>query len=406
MKGHESLSMLTRREFLVAAGVTVTPVPRLRAATSYDLLIKGGRLMDPAQRLDRIGDLAIRSGRIVAIGPRVAASGDADVIDAAGKLVIPGLVDIHAHVNLPEMPPAHCLSTGVTSVVDAGSAGADNIEDLVATARKAPNRVRILLNIARRGVAPEGELLDFRNADVEAARRAVQQHREWIIGMKVRVSRTVAGPNDLEAIRRAQQIVGPLGLPLMVHIGDSVSPLPDVLRLLKPRDIVTHVYAPPPHGIFDPSGRVLPAVRDARRRGILFDIGNGRNAHITWDTAESGMRQQFLPDTISSDLTAPGLTDRAFDLPTVLSKFLMLGMTVNQVVACATVHAAHAHRALSTLGTLRVGASADVAVFDLRDGDFEFVDNVNAKRIGHRKLVPSAVVMAGKKFEVRGGTTL
>src|SRR6185295_12844758 len=150
------------------------------------------------------------------------------------------------------------------------------------------------------------------------------------------------------------QVVGPLGLPLMVHIGDSVSPLPDVLRLLKPRDIVTHVYAPGPHGIFDESGRVRADVHDARRRGILFDIGNGRNAHITWETADRAMQQRFLPDTISSDLTAPGRTDRVFDFPTVLSKFLMLGMTVNQVIACATVNAARAHAALKALGTLRV----------------------------------------------------
>src|SRR6185295_15366380 len=220
-----------RREFLFAAGIALRPAPRLRAKGAYDLIIKGGRLIDPAQRLDRIGDIAIRGGRIVTAGPGVDASGAVEVINAAGKLVTPGLVDLHVHANLPEMPPAHCLSTGVTSLVDAGSAGADNIEELVGIARKAPNRVRILLNIGRRGVAPEGELLDIGNADVEAARRAVQQHREWISGMKVRVSRTVAGPNDLEAIRRAQQVVGPLGLPLMVHIGDSVSPLPDVLRL-------------------------------------------------------------------------------------------------------------------------------------------------------------------------------
>jgi dihydroorotase len=295
------------------------------------------------------------------------------------------------------MPPAHCLTTGVTALVDAGTRGADNVIELVALARRAPNRVRLLLNLGRTGLGGRGELLDFANADVAAARGAIEAHRDVIIGIKARLSRGVAGERDLGAIDRAHEITVPLKLPLMVHVGQSVAPMSAIVSRLRAGDIVTHVYAPPPNGILDERGRVFPAVRAARHRGVLFDIGNGRNGHITWEVAERAMAQGFLPDTISSDLTAPGRTDRVFDFPTVLSKFLLLGMPLDRVIASATVNAARAIAPFNTLGTLRVGAPADVAVLELRTGEFEFVDNANTKRSGAQKLVPVAVFADGKR---------
>ena len=204
------------------------------------------------------------------------------------------------------------------------------------------------------------------------------------------------GANDLEALRRAQAIVEPSRLRVMVHVGDTVSPMPAILALLKPGDIVTHVYSPPPHGIFDDNGQVLPDVLAARRRGIRFDIGNGRVGHITWDVAEQALRQKFLPDTISSDWTDAARTDQVFDFPNVLSKFLMLGMPLDQVIERATINAAHAFPVFGDLGTLRVGAPADVAVLELRKGEFEFVDNANTPRKGTSKLFAHASVVAGK----------
>ena len=147
-------------------------------------------------------------------------------------------------------------------------------------------------------------------------------------------------------------------LPIMIHIGDTASPLPQILALLRPGDIVTHMYAPTPHGIFDAQGGILPEVRRARRRGILFDFGNGRTEHWKWETAESGLRQGFPPDTISSDLDLPGRSEGVLDLPNVLSKFLLLGMPLTQVIACATRNAARAIRGWNALGTLRPGASS------------------------------------------------
>jgi dihydroorotase len=390
----------TRREFLQRAAIATlaAAVPRTAApAAAYDLLIKGGRVLDPGQRIDRVLDVAIQGGRIAAVRATIAASEAAEVIDARGKIVVPGLVDIHAHVDR-EMLPAHCLSTGVTALLDAGSRGADNVADQVAIAKAAPNRVRILLNLGRTGLGGRGELLDFANADTAAARKAIEANRDVIIGIKARLSKNVVGEHDLDAIDRAHAVTVPLKLPLMVHVGQTASPMAAIVARLRPGDIVTHVYAPPPNGILDDNGRVFPEVLEARRRGILFDIGNGRNGHITWEVAERAIGQDFLPDTISSDLTAPGRTDRVFDFPTVLSKFLLLGMPLERVIACATVNAARAIAPFHDVGTLRPKAPADVAVFELNTGEFEFVDNVNAKRTGREKLVPCAVVMAGKRI--------
>ncbi len=392
--------MPTRRHVLRAAATAATaafvPGPGRLFAARYDLLIRGGRVIDPAGRRDGVADVAISDGRIAAIGPSLKADDAAAVIDARGAVVTPGLVDIHVHTDA-EMPPAHCLSTGVTAMCDGGSRGADNVAELVWLAAEAPNQVRLLLNLGRGGLGPVGELLDLANADVTAARRMVDAHPGVIVGIKTRLSRTAAGEHDLDAVKRAHAITVPTNLTLMVHIGQTASPLASILALLRPGDIVTHVYAPAPNGLLDANGRVIPEAREARARGILFDVGNGRSNHITWDVAERALQQDFLPDTISSDLTAPGRTDRVFDFPTVLSKFLMLGMPLDQVIARATANAARALPPFRALGTLAVGAPADVAVFEVRDGTFEFVDNERTVRTGRQKLVPVAVVARGRR---------
>jgi dihydroorotase len=391
--------MMNRRQFLMSSAILVGAP--LAAAPKYDVVIKGGRVLDASQRLDRLMDLAIAGEKIAALEPSIPASDAAEVFDAKDRLVVPGLVDIHAHPRPGEVSPQQVLSGGVTTVVDGGSRGADGIQDMIGVVRSAPNRVRILINVSRLGNLAEGELLKFETADAEAARAAVRSNREFIVGVKARLSRPLAGDHDLDAVRRAHEITQAFDIPLMVHIGDTRSPLPDILALLRPGDIVTHVYSPPPNGILDSNGRVLPQVREARRRGILFDVGNGRNGHITWDVAERALQQDFLPDSISSHLNGPGLTDQVFDFPNVLSKFLLLGMPLDQVIARGTVNSAKAIPALKDLGTLRKGAVADVTILELASGSFEFVDNVNTKRTGKQKLFPRAVFVAGKRWSER-----
>ena len=388
--------MFTRRRFLcaAAAGAVLARIPAALAGT-YDLVIKGGRVIDPASGIDATRDVAIAAGRVAAIENSIAPESAAEVVDARGKLVVPGLIDIHTHAARAKDTPAVCLADGVTCFVDAGSMGADQIDEIVANAAAAPNRGRVLINLSRTGVRPEGELNDMSRADVAAARAAIARHRDMIVGVKARLSFNVAGAGDLEALKRAQEVAG--DLPVMIHMGQTVSPMPKILTLLKRGDIVTHMYAPEPHSILDDSGRILPEVVAARKRSIWFDVGNGRNGHLWWNVAERAMKQGFAPDTISTDWTVDGRKAQVLDFPNCLSKFLLLGMPLDRVIACGTATAARTFDAFKDRGTLKVGAPADVAILELREGNFEFDDNYRNIRTGRQRLFPSATVLAGKR---------
>ena len=228
----------------------------------------------------------------------------------------------------------------MTGLVDAGSQGADRIAEIVAAAKAAPQQCRVLINIGRAGILPEGDTMDISRADVGAAREAIGRNRDIIVGVKARLSRDVAGPNDYEVLRRAQEVATSFNMPVMIHMGQTVSPLSKLIALLKPGDIVTHMFAPPPNSIIDDNGHILPEVMAARRRGVCFDLGNGRSGHLRWDMAEKILKAGFLPDTFSTDWTKEGLPVQVVDFPNVMSKFLMLGMSLDQVIACATANAA------------------------------------------------------------------
>jgi dihydroorotase len=393
---------MNRRQFVCAAAgaATIVRIPRAFAAAKYDLIVKGGRVIDPSRKLDAIRDVAIAQGRIVSIESAIPADG-VETIDAHGKLVVPGLIDIHTHATRTQDGPAQCLADGVTGLIDAGSQGADRIGEAIAVARSAPQQCRVLINIGRAGILAEGDTMDLSRADVGAAREAIAHNREMIVGIKARLSRDVAGPNDFEVLRRTQEAASSFKLPVMIHMGQTVSPLPKLLALLKSGDIVTHMFAPPPNGILDDAGHILPEVMAARRRGVRFDVGNGRTGHLRWDIAERVLQAGFLPDTFSTDWTLESRTAQVINFPNVMSKFLMLGMPVDQVVACATVNASRAFPVFSTRGTLKVGAPADIAVLELREGNFEFVDNFGNKRMGRERLFPSATVLGGKRVATR-----
>ena len=289
----------------------------------------------------------------------------------------------------------------MTGWIDAGSQGADHIVDTIAVAKTAPQQGRVLINIGRAGILPEGDTMDINRADVSALRDAIARNRDFIAGVKARLSRDVAGANDYEVLRRAQEVATAFNLPVMIHMGQTLSPLPRLFTLLKPGDVVTHMFAPPPNSIIDDTGHILPEVTAARRRGVRFDLGNGRTGHLRWDVAERVLKAGFLPDTFSTDWTPEGRAAQVIDFPNVMSKFLMLGMSVDQVVACATVNASRVFNVFRDRGTLNVGAPADVAVLELREGTFEFVDNFENKRTGRQRLFPSATVLAGKRVSTR-----
>ena len=374
--------MIDRRQLVCSAGVALfAGIPKAFAAT-YDLIIRGGRVIDPSVGLDAVRDVAISGSRIAAVEAGVK-SDATETIDARGKIVTPGLIDIHTHAGRSADGPPMCLQDGVTGWVDAGTGGADNMDAVAAIARGAPQIGRCLVNIARTGViAPGGELHDLNAANVALAQAAIARNRDVVIGVKARLSDNVAGANDLEALRRAQEAAAPFNLPVMIHIGQNHTPLRAILALLKRGDIVTHMYAPGMNGILDDKGVLLTEVMAARRRGIAFDFGNGVSDHFDWDTVEKATRQGLWPDTFSTDWNTKSKSSGVVDLPNVMSKFFMFGMPLGQIIACATVNAARCFPAFDDRGTLNVGAPADVAIMELREGTFEFLDNYKGTRSG------------------------
>ena len=387
---------MNRRKFLMTtAGVALVGVRQASAAAGYDLVIKGGHVVDPASGLNALRDVAIAGGKIAAVSMGIDA-GAAQTVDATGKYVIPGMIDVHSHAGDTKGGPALNIADGVTGYVDAGSRGADKIDDVVAEVKAGPQQGRVLINLGRTGLLPGGELQDMANADVALAREAIARHRDVIIGIKARLSKNVAGNNDVEALRRAQEIAAPFGIPVMIHIGQSVSPLSQVMALLKKGDVVTHLFAPPPQAIIDEAGKILPSVLDARKRGVWFDMGQGRGGHFRWDVAEKILAAGFLPDTLSTDWTPGGRVSQFVDFPTVMSKLMHLGMTLDQVAACATSTAAQVFPAFRDRGTLKVGAVADVALLELRTGAFDFIDNYDGKRTGKQRPFPVGTILAGK----------
>ena len=395
--------MVNRRQFLSAAvagaAATFAYVPRSFAAqaTRYDLLIRGGRVIDPSVRLDAVRDVAIAGGRIAAVEPSIAA-GAAETIDARGKLVVPGLIDIHTHTGRSAEGPVMVLQDGVTGWIDAGSQGADKIADIVAVARSSPQPGRVLVNIGRAGILPDGDTMDVARADVAAAKDAIAKHRDFVVGVKARLSREVAGANDVEVLRRSQEVASSFGLPVMIHMGQTVSPLDKLFPLLKRGDIVTHMFAPPPNAIVDDSGHILPEVLAARRRGVWFDIGNGQTGHMRWDTIGAIMKAGFWPDSFSTDWNTNSKTTGVIDLPNCMSKLLGYGMTVSEAVACATLNPSRTFPVFADRGTLNVGAPADVALLELREGKFEFLDNYKGTITGKQRFFPAGTVLAGKKI--------
>jgi dihydroorotase len=394
--------MMNRRQFVyagAAAGAALLAGIPGAFAASYDLVIKGGRVIDPSVGLDAVRDVAIAQGKIAAVAADIAADA-LETIDARGKIVAPGLIDIHTHAGRSKEGPPMCLQDGVTAWVDAGSGGADNIDQVAAVARGAPQLGRVLVNIARTGVVtPTGELHDIDKANVALAQGAIARNRDVVVGVKARLSDNVAGANDLEALRRAQEAAKPFNLPVMIHVGQNYSPMRAILALLKRGDIVTHIYAPGMNGILDDKGVLFPEVMAARRRGVLFDFGNGVADHFNWDSVEKATSQGLWPDTFSTDWSVTSKTTGVVDLPNVMSKFIMFGMPLSQIIACATVNAARVFPSFDDRGTLNVGAPADVAIMELREGSFEFVDNYKGVRTGRQRLFPVRTVLAGKSVQ-------
>jgi dihydroorotase len=381
----------------------------------FDVIVRGGRVVDPSQDLDTIADVAIRGPRIAAIGTDLVNQGvRGEVVDARGLLVTPGWLDLHTHVYWGGAPlgveaDPNCIRRGVTTAVDAGTAGASTfpgfkryVIDVSAT------RVMAMLNISMIGMASDqgaradaiGELEDIRLAAVDRAVEIARDYAEAITGIKVRLSTAQTGHDPeraREALRRAREAADAIGKPVMVHIGLSAISLDDIVASLIRGDIVTHVYHGHTEGVLDEAGRVRPSVRAAVDRGVNFDVGHGRGA-FNWRVARAALDQGLLPGTISSDIHIWNVAGPVYDLATTASKLLHLGLPLPAVVRRVTTTPAACIGRAGELGTLAPGAAADVSVFRLAEGEWTFRDSSLQEETGSVRLEPVAVVRAGRVF--------
>ena len=372
---------------------------------ALDLLLRGGMLVDPHQGIGDIRDIGVRDGRIAVVAEAVS-EGATTTLDVGGKVVTPGLIDLHVHVwwgvaHLGIEADPHCVRRGATTVYDAGSAGADTfpgfkkyVIDVSAT------RIKAFLHIASQGQLNNeiGELTDLRYADVDKAAAMCERYKEDIVGVKIRMTRNLVGDNGREGLKRARAVCEATGLPLMLHPNASPLNLADMLGQMQDGDIMTHCFHSSDTGVLDEAGKVRPEAVAASERGVLFDVGHGAGS-FSFQVAETAMRQGLRPGTISSDLHHYNLHGPVYDLATTLSKFMHLGWSLEEAIARATAAPARAMGMLGEIGTLAVGACADVAVFDVEEGAFDFFDAIGVKRIGERRLVPVVTVRAGEIYE-------
>jgi dihydroorotase len=415
--------MNNRRRFVFAAAASLASAAlpaAVRAAMGpndkFDLVIRGGEVLDPSRRLRGIRDIGIRNGIIEAVETAIPAERALRNISAAGKLVVPGLIDLHAHVypygsaiGIPadELVPHQ----GTTTMVSAGDAGANNFAAfrrfIVASTR---TRLYAFVHIANIGLSgfPIPELYNVDYARVEDAARTLAENEDIAIGIKVRMSENVIAKHGLEPLQRAIracEMSGVAGAKVMCHIGgvENRKLMSDILDTLRPKDILTHCYSGAPNLSNDftnivQDGKLLPAALDAKRRGVSFDVGHGGGS-FDYTIAEAAMAQGAGPDTISSDIhvfsgNSPGMPY----LTWVMSKFLNMGFTLEQVIAMATIAPSRAIAKNPKLGTLDTGAPGDVTILDVVEGPVEFVDTRNNKRTGKVHLRPVQTVSGGIAF--------
>jgi len=408
---------VTRRSLLQGTGAAVAAAGFIREAQArteafgpsdpYDLVIRGGEVVDPSQNLRGKRDVGIRNAQIAAIEPEIAPARGTQTLDATGQLVLPGLIDFHAHV-LPgagiglsgdELVPY----TGCTTYVSAGDAGAGSFAAFkhfgIASSR---TRIFAFLHISSIGLSgfPVGEMLNIDHARVDAAAKMLAENPDVLLGIKVRETLEVVGTNGLEPLKRAiaaTERSGVAGARVMCHIGNAPGNLSDLLDLLRPGDVLTHSYSGAGNNTVV-NGKVLAAALEAKKRGVLIDVGHGGGS-FDYTVCEAALQQGFTPDIISSDIhtysvNSPG---KPF-LPWVMSKFLNLGMPLEQVVTLATAAPAKAIGRVPKLGTLQVGAPADLSLVEIVEGPVDFVDTRQNQRKGQRYIKPVQAVKAGRPF--------
>jgi dihydroorotase len=369
----------------------------------FDLLIKGGNVINPGGQSGRL-DVGIRRNRVAAMEANIPAESAARVVDASGQIVTPGLIDLHTHVyhnvtfwGIHADPVA--ARSGVTTWLDVGSAGAFNVLGFREWVAK-PSTARLygLLNISSIGLtAATFELTNLEYCDVDLCVKLIEQNPDLLLGIKARMDRNTTRGTGIEPLRRAREAADRVQRPLMVHIGGGPPSLLEVLELMRPGDILTHCFTGGDMRIIDDSGVLLEAAKRAWDSGVILDIGHGAGS-FSFETAEKMLAAGYQPDVISTDIHQMSIHGPLYDMPTCLSKFLALGMSLEDVIRASTVRAAEAMGMADEVGTLRVGSLADVALFEILEGDFPFYDVRMLQRNGKQLLRNTMTIVNGREL--------
>ena len=370
---------------------------------SFDLVLRGGRVIDPASGTDRIADVAFADGRVAEVGEGLHGT---ETKDVAGFIVTPGLIDLHTHVywggtSLGIDAEEFCRTSGVTTAVDTGSAGPGNFKGFRRHVIE-PSQVRILayLHVSFAGIyafsknTMVGESEEMRLMAPAEAVEVALANKDVIVGIKVRVGRHASGTSGVAPLDIALQVADAAGMPLMAHIDEPPPTYEEVLERLRPGDVLTHAFRPFPNAPIDGQGRVKDAVWKAREKGVVFDIGHGKGS-FAYKTARAMLKGGFLPDVISSDVHTLCIDGPAFDQVTTLSKFLHLGMPLGEVIAASTVNAARALQR-PELGSLAPGKVGDATILSLEDGSFPLEDVVGEIVTAERRITAKGAVIGGR----------
>lgn len=380
----------------------------------YELLVKGGIVIDPAAGIHDRRDIGISQGKIAALASNIPVSEARKVIDARGNIVTPGLIDIHAHVaggvvRIGITPDEGGVLSGVTTVCDAGSTGYANFSDFRnSVVPQAQTDIFCFLHMSPTGLAFAPELRSWHDIDTEAILRTIETNRDIIKGIKLRATGAVAQNLGLEAVRVAKKIATEARLPLMLHIGIDIDEVVvademdtftrELLPLLDKGDILSHIFTWKAGGVIKHDNSVLPEFREARARGVILDVARGMT-NFSFEIAEKGLKQGILPDILSTDLTSKNINGPVFSLLVTMSKFLALGLTLDQVIEMTTINPARALGAEQQKGSLKVGMPADISLLEMTEGDFLFSDGKAGNTLnGKLQLVPKLTLKSGIKI--------
>jgi dihydroorotase len=379
----------------------------------YDLLLKGGHVIDPSQDLRGALDIAVENGKIAKVAANIPVAEARRVVDLRGKTVTPGLIDLHTHVFdgvaangvHPDIAGVHA---GVTTVVDAGSSGCATFSAFPRhILPRCETEVIPLLHICQTGLATNPDIIAESSIDLESTLRVAREHKGLIKGIKARMVSPALEIFGMEMPRLAKRAARESGVPLMVHIGDTTKRYdPNVIRellpLLEPGDIVTHLFTANPGGVLDTNGKLVPEAKELADRGVWLDTAHGR-MNFGFNVGRRVLDQGLTPHCISTDLTIPGRANTVHSMVEIMARFLGMGFTLDQVIAMSTVNPARAIGEANRLGSLAVGRQADISVLEVRDGRWVVYDTLRDSMKIDKTVVPVLTVKRGRVFEPEWG---